>query len=328
MPPRFRIWLPWFLTGVAVVAALTLLVLAAASHLAALEERQGVDRRRTGLQVPRTAEAETGRGLDAAAGPESAASLLVALPGHLQRIVDQTGVDLLQFVPGAASATAAGVRTETSGQGQFEPGRQIAVQIRGDLAGTGRFLHALARSGPALELHSLRLNAGEGTSQPVCTLALQTHDPGSLRRFAVDAGASLDAEPALRDWADLSATAFGPPAVGVGETPVASTTVPVPRDPKHLPHGNSASLLDALRLTGLLASDGAAAALIRSPDGTTLALREGEDVPGTHLRLARIGEDSVTLTSAGGRLHRLELGILVTPAAVPRVPLKAAGGPL
>lgn len=337
MLPRFRIWLPWVVTGVAVLAVLTLLVLAVASHLAALEERQEVASRRTGWQVPRAAEGETGPDRDAAAGPEpasgadvtggNAASPLAALPGELQRIVDQTGVDLLQFVPEASPASAAGVRAETSGQGHSEPGRQIAVQIRGDLAGTGRFLYALARSGRTLELRSLRLNAGEVASQPVCTLALQTHDPVSLRRFAVDAGASSDAETALRDWTDLSLTAFGPPGVAVGETPGASTTVPVARDPQRLPHGTSPSLLDALRLTGLLASGGASTALIRSPEGTTLALRQGEDVPGTRLRIVRIDEDSVTLSSAGGGLHRLELGILLTPEAVARAPLRAAGSP-
>jgi len=341
MSPRFRIWLPWVVTGVAVVAALTLLVFAVASHLAALEERREVDHRRTGWQVPRAVQGETGPGPDTVAGPESAsgtdatvdstASPLAALPGQLQRIVDQAGVDLLQFLPEAVPATVSAARAGTSGQGHPEPGHQITVQIRGDLAGTGRFLHALARSLPALELRSLRLNAGEAAAQPVSTLVLQTYDPASLRRFAADVRASSDAEPALGDWADLSVNAFGPPAVAVGKTPVASMTASVARDPHHAPHGTSPSLVDALRLTGLLASRGASAALIRSPDGTTLALREGEDVPGMHLRIVRIGEDSVTLSSAGGGLRRLELGILVTPEVTPEAqagsPLKAVDSP-
>lgn len=312
MPSVVRVWLPWGLVGLAAGAALILLMSAIAAHLQAVGDRQDAERGWAALQtVDGTAVVAAPA---AASDPDVPVAPLpvgpAALPAHLQRLADEAGVELLQFVPEAAPGDGARARAGGSAGAPGEPVAGISLQARGGLAAIGRFLHALPRSGLALELSSLRLTAGEGVPGPFCTLALRAHDAASLRTLAMEQGAVPGPDAAPAEWDDIPASAFGPFATVV----VAPSARSMDRRRLSVAPGtDSPDPLRGARLTGLLSSGERSAALIRLPGVGTLALRPGDALPGTPLRIGRFGEGWVTLTAASGTAHRLELGVLPTP---------------
>ncbi|MBU3693955.1 MAG: hypothetical protein FGM40_03905 [Rhodocyclaceae bacterium] len=337
-----RLWWQWALGGAAVAAACMALGCAVIAHAEALRQGWALEARLLQAGSLHDSADAGGAALRPHAAdapwraPAAAGVFATTLPGpayrsepavlldELQTLAGSSGVDLVQFFPDGPAMPA---RAPGAAAGAGRGDSSFAVQVRGGLGRLGEFLGAVAQGDLALQMLSLRLTAAGDGSGALATAVLRAHDRASLLALPL---AAIDGHPAdplglvagAFGWADIPAALFGSAPVQAGGQPgvpsgrrdsaaaleaTGSAAAPRPGPPVADPVAGA-------RLTGLIGARGAFMALIDLPGSGTHALRPGDTLPGTRLRLVDIGSNGVMLAGEG-KARVLEVFDGATPPA-------------